>query len=154
MWDLASCSEEIVHPPPHELQSTLECAHIIPFALGSFDENDAVQTRNKAIIWFAIHRYFPEVSSKIDARSVNQRGNALCLQTSLHTLFGIYDVGFRPLGDDHDNHLHRYEITKLTGARVAMFPSKSGSPVVEFTSADNSIPLPDPDFLKLHLVIG
>ncbi|KIH89303.1 hypothetical protein SPBR_07578 [Sporothrix brasiliensis 5110] len=71
----------------------LGCAHIIPFALGSLHENDAVQTRNNAILWSCIHRYFPDAKGKIDAASIHQRSYAICLEHALHSYFGIYRVG-------------------------------------------------------------
>ena len=92
-WDLESYEKGLVQPHPRRRWGYVDCAHIIPFALGSFDDTDAVQTRNKAIIWFAIHRYFPETKDLIDARSINQRGNALMLGVDVHRLFGAYRHG-------------------------------------------------------------
>lgn len=87
-----------MQPPPGQSWAYVECAHIIPFALGSFDEADSVQTRNKSIIWFAIRRYFPEIQHKIDARSINQRGNAMTLNLDTHRAFGAYQICFLPQG--------------------------------------------------------
>lgn len=95
-WDTASVYEGIVVPPPGHGFAPLQCAHILPFALGTFDDNDAVQTRNKAIVWFAIHRYFPEIRDLIDARTINQRQNAVMLEANTYIHFGSYMLAFLP----------------------------------------------------------
>lgn len=97
-WDSDSCARGVVQPPPGQIWRSVECAHIIPFALGKFDETDAVQTRNKAIIWFALYRYFPEIEGKIEPGNINQHGNALSLSLETHSSFSKYWIGFEPQG--------------------------------------------------------
>ncbi|EFX01537.1 hypothetical protein CMQ_6479 [Grosmannia clavigera kw1407] len=145
--DMNSCEKGDVVVPPGAQTTITQCAHIIPFALGSFDDTDAVQTRNKAIIWFAIHRYFPAIRDKIDTRSIKQRDNAIILDIYVHGLFGGYNIGFLPQG------LNLYRITKFFTYAMSV-NSKSGSPLVEFTSHDHTVPMPDADFLMTHYIIS
>ncbi|KIH90929.1 hypothetical protein SPBR_00979 [Sporothrix brasiliensis 5110] len=151
MWDIGATAKGIAHPLPTDLECYVECAHILPFALGVFDESDAVQTRNKAIIWFCIHRYFPQIQHKIDARSINQRSNAMSLERSLHKSFGEYRVAFSPQDDQHPNDV---ELVKIFDRRLFLPASKSGSSKVQFIRADSNVPMPDPDYLKVHQSIG
>jgi hypothetical protein len=73
-----------------------ECAHIIPFALGNFDDKDSLETENKALIWWTLHRYFPALRGKIDAASINQPGNAVTLFSETHDIFGDFELAFWP----------------------------------------------------------
>ncbi|EPE09840.1 glycoside hydrolase family 3 protein [Ophiostoma piceae UAMH 11346] len=146
-WDHESYKKGHVQPPPRQIWGHVDCAHIIPFALGSFDDTDAVQTRNKVIIWFAIHRYFPETKDLIDARSINQRGNALTLDVAVYRWFGAYELTFLPQG------MNKFRAVKLVDVDFT-FQSKSGTDVVEFFCSDRSIPMPEPAFLQVHYTIS
>ncbi len=95
-YDMASTKASLVDVPTHLPVAKTECAHIIPFALGKFDDSRAIETRNKATIWFAIHRYFPALKGKIHAGNINQRENAFTLASSIHRSFGDYDLTFWP----------------------------------------------------------
>ncbi|KAL1904722.1 hypothetical protein Sste5344_009586 [Sporothrix stenoceras] len=97
-WNTASVLNGIVVPPPGFDYGPLQCAHILPFALGTFDDSSALETRNKSIIWFALHRYFPEIRELINAKSINQRENAIMLDASTHIHFGSYILSFLPRG--------------------------------------------------------
>lgn len=151
-WDYSSVTDDIAVPEQGGGLCQVECAHIIPFSLGVFDESDAVQTRNKAIIWFAIHRYFPQLQDKIDARSINQAANAISLEKSIHGHFGVYNIAFSHVHDVQRPNL--YDIVKIGDDRVRLIPSKSGSSRVEFLQAVDDIPMPDTDYLTVHQVIG
>lgn len=96
IWDIGSADAGKVNPPATEPCLPLHFAHTIPFALGSFDDTDAVQTRKSAIIWFAIHRYFPELRGKLDARSINQPANACIMDANVHQMFDDYRLAFLP----------------------------------------------------------
>lgn len=96
-YDMDSVKNSLVHLPPGAAGATLtECAHIIPFGLGSFDENNIVQVQNQATIWHAIHRYFPALAGKIEAGNINQVENAITLDPSVHAMFGRYSLTFWP----------------------------------------------------------
>lgn len=95
-FDRHSVKEKRVLLPQGARWGNTECAHIIPFALGSFDDKDSVETQNKALIWGTLHRYFPALQGKIDANSINQPGNAVTLANAVHSVFGDFELMFRP----------------------------------------------------------
>ncbi|OAA55875.1 hypothetical protein SPI_08082 [Niveomyces insectorum RCEF 264] len=112
--------------------SRTQCAHILPFALRNFDEENACEKKNKATIWWALHRYFPELKDRIGPESINQHENALTMATQLHVALGSFDLAFEPLGDEED-----------------------GVPeVVTLASGDPTVPLPDPEYFRVHLRIS
>lgn len=95
-FDRHSVKEKRVLLPQGARWGNTECAHIIPFALGSFDDKDSVETQNKALIWWTLHRYFPALQGKIDASSINQPGNAVTLANAVHSVFCDFELMFRP----------------------------------------------------------
>lgn len=95
-YDWSSLEEGKVALPADGRLTITQCAHILPFALSDFDERVATETRNKAIIWFALHRYFPELRDKIDTSTINNHANLITMDASLHSAFGQYRIGFWP----------------------------------------------------------
>ncbi|KAI5868537.1 hypothetical protein GGS23DRAFT_35486 [Durotheca rogersii] len=71
------------------------CAHILPFALRRFDEQSAQETENKATIWWALYRYFPDLKGLIGPESINQHQNALTMYMPHHFEFGQFNLAFR-----------------------------------------------------------
>ncbi|EPE09344.1 hypothetical protein F503_07120 [Ophiostoma piceae UAMH 11346] len=146
-WDIPSCEQQLANPTPDAEGTYVDCAHILPFALGFFDETDALQTRNKSIIWFAIHRYFPALAGKIDARSINQPANAIMINTLCHRHFGEYGLTFEPQGNNE------YRIINHSNLRQ-LLQLKSGSSQLQLTCADDTIPMPDPEIFRVHFIIA
>ncbi|KAL7789845.1 hypothetical protein V8C37DRAFT_385905 [Trichoderma ceciliae] len=147
-YDRSSILEGKVVLPRDKRSTETQCAHILPFALSDFNEHAATETRNKATIWWALHRYFPELRGKINTSSVNQYGNLMTMDVSLHASFGNYSIGLWPM--DRDN---TYHIRSLDGLGLpAIIPQ--GQEYVHFISHDPQIPLPDKDFLKTHYRIA
>lgn len=95
LLDLSSVSSGLVDQRGRV--TVTECAHILPFALGEFNEQNAHDTRNAALIWFALHRYFPELVGKIGPDTINKPGNAMTLALDVHGIFGSGDLAFEPL---------------------------------------------------------
>ncbi|KAL7963931.1 hypothetical protein V8C34DRAFT_266974 [Trichoderma compactum] len=147
-YDRPSVSDGNVILPAGKRTTRTQCAHIFPFALSDFNENSAAETRNKAIIWTALHRYFPALRGKINTDSVNQCGNAMTMDISLHAAFGDYQIGLWPMDEDNT-----YHIRSLDGLGLpATIPADQE--YVQFISHDHQLPLPDKDFLKTHYRIG
>ncbi|KAL7944799.1 hypothetical protein V8C42DRAFT_325949 [Trichoderma barbatum] len=147
-YDTSSVNEGKVILPPAERATATQCAHILPFALREFDANSALETKNKAIIWWSLHRYFPELRGKIDAGSINQHGNLITIDNSIHFSFGNYSIGFWPM--DMEN---TYEIRSFSASGLpAVIPT--GQRYFRLESHDRQIPLPNKDFLKVHCRIA
>jgi hypothetical protein len=96
IFDRHSVEKKKVSLPQGAKYGGTECAHILPFALGNFQENDALANENKAIIWFTLHRYFPALKPKISSGSINQLGNVATMFREVHDLFGDFKLSFRP----------------------------------------------------------
>lgn len=95
----SKAKKEHADVPDDALYLQTECAHILPFSLSKFDDRNALETQNKATIWWALYRYFPALQNKIGPDSVNQASNAITLGRGFHGDFGEYKVGFWPKGD-------------------------------------------------------
>ncbi|KAL2182004.1 uncharacterized protein P884DRAFT_274441 [Thermothelomyces heterothallicus CBS 202.75] len=123
----------------------LECAHILPFALRKFEENKPVEKRNKAWIWWALRRYFPFIQGKIASDSINKPENAITLANMLHPSFGNFWFALEPLG--------AYRRRTYEGgfklAATEFIPE-----IITFQQHDDSVPMPDPDFLRLHFQVA
>ncbi|KAK0710148.1 hypothetical protein B0T26DRAFT_724201 [Lasiosphaeria miniovina] len=118
------------------------CACILPFALGNFDEEKAQGTENKAMIWWALYRYFPDLKGQIGPESINQCQNAITMWTALHEEFGCFNLALEPLGND------RYQVHWLICEGISI------PPIITFTSNDPSVPLPDPKYLWCHFRVA
>ncbi|KAK0622551.1 hypothetical protein B0T14DRAFT_425802 [Immersiella caudata] len=138
-------NKEVTLPQKAKCGGT-ECAHIIPFALGNFNEKNALETENKALIWWTLYRYFPALQGKIDAASINQLGNVITMFTEVHDVFGDFQLSLWP----QEN--HSYEVTLM----VPQFciESKSGSSIICIEQHDADIPMPDPEYFKVHHIIS
>ncbi|OTA04343.1 hypothetical protein A9Z42_0049220 [Trichoderma parareesei] len=143
-YDLRSLRERRIVPPTGASRAITQCAHILPFGLSSFDEADAVATKNKAIIWYALHRYFPALRGKMDTDSVNQYGNLMTLESNAHFALGDFSLAFRPM--DKDN------VYKVCAFDLLPSSIQDGQ-LVEFVAHDR-FPLPDRDILKVHCRIA
>ncbi|KAH0525236.1 hypothetical protein TsFJ059_007628 [Trichoderma semiorbis] len=146
--DRSSVRNGSVILPAGKRATVTQCAHILPFALSDFDERSVAEARNKAIVWTALHRYFPALRGKINTNSVNQYGNVMIMDNSIHAAFGEYSIGLWPMDEDNT-----YHIRSLDGLGLP-----AGIPTdreyVQFISHDHQLPLPDKDFLKTHYRIG
>ena len=96
LFDRRSVKEKKVTLPQEAGFGHTECAHIIPFALGKFNDKDTLETENKALIWWTLYRYFPALRGKIDAVSINQLGNVVTLFSEAHNIFGEFELAFWP----------------------------------------------------------
>ncbi|KAL7781851.1 hypothetical protein V8C37DRAFT_413943 [Trichoderma ceciliae] len=123
-----------------------ECAHILPFALRKFNENSAKETESKATIWWAIYRYFPFIRGKIGAETINKPENAITLWIDAHSAFGEYSFALEPLDTPH---MYRSSFLEPDTLLADHVPA-----IITMKQSDSSIPMPDPDFFKVHFQIS
>lgn len=83
--------------PQGTMVDNTNCAHILPYALGSFDSDRPQDVENAAIIWAALYRYFPALDGQIEPDTINSNSNGLTLSTNLHQYFGQFDLYFERL---------------------------------------------------------
>ncbi|KAK0730226.1 hypothetical protein B0H67DRAFT_477314 [Lasiosphaeris hirsuta] len=110
----------------------VHASHILPFALSEFNENNALEVRKKATIWWALYRYFPIIGSDtIGASTINKCENAIILFSAIHGDFGKFG--------SHSNRSARYIKSEIT----AFIP-----PAVTFRQYNPTIPMPNPNLLR------
>ena len=82
------------YPSGTDIEVITDCAHILPFSLGSFEDASSLEVENVGIIWAALFRYFPAIEGQINAGMINCLENALTLSSNLHLYFGMFTLAF------------------------------------------------------------
>ena len=93
-WDWTWAKDHRSQIPKGEEVEYTECAHILPFALGDFNEERSQEVENAAIIWAALYRYFPALEGIISSATINSPENAMTLSMVVHKHFGGFDISF------------------------------------------------------------
>jgi len=143
IWDPA-------HRPEDDIMfGSLNAAHIIPFALGSF--SNEVERQQINAIWGAIYRYFPSIRSRLqlEIADVNREENILTLYRPLHELFGAFHIVLEKTETRDRYHLKTFGT--ISGVLAPHLPRDG---IVTLRSHDGRYPLPDPSLLALHAAIG
>lgn len=84
LLDLPSFYDGLVQRHEQDRIARTVAAHILPFSLGHFDDDNAQQTHDKMIIWEALFRYFPQINGKVGPASINSPRNAMTLCRDHH----------------------------------------------------------------------
>ncbi|KAI2788012.1 hypothetical protein POX_f08395 [Penicillium oxalicum] len=141
-WDFDYASR-----PPDEITTDLEAAHIIPFGLGNFHEDERLR---HAQIWHCLYRYFPTIRDIFhhSNEDVNRVDNVMMLAASLHRDFGRFSFI-----------LEETDVFELYHVKVfSQFRNSFLRPhMPEFTvvaSHDPRYPAPNTNLLAVHAAIG
>ncbi len=123
------------------------------------------QTQNKQTIWWAFYRYFPDLKGSIAADTINQHHNAMTMFLYLHVEFGNNNLAFEHLSNVSilykGTHIHLNRMAQLIMQGIQnryrshfyKYPLNEVPEVVDLTSKDPSIPLPNSIFLNVHFRI-
>ena len=116
----------------------LESAHIIPFALGVFDQTDAESYSHHLSTWESIYRYFPHMESerfreRLDR--LNDEANILTLAAIPHREFSQFRMVLESTGTPNQyriktfpNIIYAHDAkSRLPGNRLVTFRSHGGS---------------------------
>lgn len=122
-----------------------ECAHIIPFLLGSWKDDQ--EAHDKAVIWVMLNRCFPSLKQRIafDYQSINDHRNAITMCAELHKKFGNFVFALEATDIEHSYRIKRYRPNLL---------SRLEPTSVMFHQHDPRYALPDPELLKIHATIA
>jgi hypothetical protein len=134
--------------PRGEPFAPLQAAHILPFALGSFTNDD--ERRRTSEVWESIFRYFPSLRSTLNMspEDVNREDNIMMMLTPLHEEFGLFHF---VLEDTPTPNRYRLKLFPRFGSAYArLLPSN----FVTLTSHDPRFHLPGAKHLQLHAAIG
>ncbi|PGH06116.1 hypothetical protein AJ80_08222 [Polytolypa hystricis UAMH7299] len=127
--------------------SSTEAAHIIPFALGKFDEDNLKEAENKATIWTCLNRYFPGLEKVVSSETINSPSNAITLYHTVHNHFGALGVTLEARSQPHV-----YNIVRYTDDDPDLDSLPNGQ--ITFECHDSSVPMPSTFLLSVHAKIG
>jgi hypothetical protein len=135
--------------PPGEPIGILQAVHILPFALGSFTNDD--EKRRTSEVWVNIFRYFPSLLSTLNMspEDVNREDNIMMMITPLHEEFGLFHL---VLEDTPTPNRYRLKLfPRFASIYTPLLPSNR---VITLTSHDPLFHLPGAKHLQLHAAIG
>jgi hypothetical protein len=91
--------------PPNAVDAPLQAAHVIPFSLGHFENQD--ERHQMSIIWVNIFRYFPNLRSRLNftPEDINQEDNVMMMFSPLHEQFGSFHFILEPTSTPHRYHI-------------------------------------------------
>ena len=134
---------------PMSLHARLQAAHILPFSLGMFRNND--ERCLTASVWVNIYRYFPALRSRLNFENhdTNSIQNMLILTEPLHRDFRMFNFALEGTNIPDQYRIKKFH--RLDGVSNLTMPS---SGVVTLTCHDPQYPLPDPILLSIHAAIS
>jgi hypothetical protein len=136
--------------PRHTITTHLEAAHIIPFALGSFQANDGEAVDRHAKIWVNLRCYFPALRSmSFTSEQINSEKNVLMLDSQLRKEFDQFRLIFEATGV-----AHQYRIKTFPSTATGPMRNLPRNRLVKFRIHKGSWELPDPKLLQIHACIG
>lgn len=128
----------------------LEAAHVIPFALGSFQAKESEAVDRHTTIWDNLKRYFPAICSlSFTSEQVNSEKNILMLDSQLHTEFCQLRLIFEAIGI-----AHQYRIKTFADTATGPIRDLPKTRLVKFRRHKGSWELPHPKLLEIHACIG
>jgi len=125
----------------------LEAAHIIPFGLGNFREDERLQN---AQIWNCLYRYFPTIRDLFhhSDEDVNRIDNVMMLDATLHREFGRFSFVL-----EETNVPGRYRVKIFSQFRNTLLRLHMPEFVV-VASHDPQYPAPNKSLLAVHAAVG
>ncbi|KAK2801370.1 hypothetical protein FQN50_007755 [Emmonsiellopsis sp. PD_5] len=149
MCVVSKAHDQDTRPPPDSLFSPLETAHIIPFSLASFsDEDDRLRA---STIWTNIYRYFPSLRSRMSftLENINNVENSMMLVPSLHTEFGRFHFAFEATST-----IHRYRLKTYRNFATVNNHLLPTNRIVTFTNHNTQHLPPHPKLIEVHTAIA
>jgi hypothetical protein len=134
---------------PGEDCEDLDAAHIVPFCLASFEnDNDKLQ---KIAVWENIFRYFPSVSTRLNFyyEDINSLRNVMMLSVSLHRSFGNFHLAL-----EQTDTPNQYRVKTFPGFAPVYRGFLPQNRMVTMRAQDGRIPLPSPTLLQVHCAIA
>ncbi|OQE96248.1 hypothetical protein PENNAL_c0001G06524 [Penicillium nalgiovense] len=135
--------------PPGAVTGILQAAHILPFAMSSFSNEDGRETTSK--VWANIFRYFPGLESTLNIKpeDVNRENNIIMMLAPLHVEFGLFHFVFETTSIPNRYRLKSFP--RFSSVYALFLPHDR---VVTFTTHGHDYDLPEPRYLQLHAAIG
>ncbi|KAI9925089.1 hypothetical protein ASPWEDRAFT_72238 [Aspergillus wentii DTO 134E9] len=142
-------AEHMATAPSNVITANLEAAHVIPFALGIFKNEN--ERQRIATIWTYLHRYFPCLLSRIgfDYESLNKVENVMMLEKLLHGEFGAFNWTL-----EATETVNYYTIKTFPRLPTILQFHLPANRSIQLKSHDGRWPLPDPSLLAVHAAIA
>jgi hypothetical protein len=139
------------HAHPQNAKTThLKAAHIIPFALRSFQPNNGEAVDRHTKIWVNLRRYFPVLRNiSFTSEQINSEKNVLMLDALIHIDFGQFRIIFEATGVTH-----QYRIKTFPDTATGPLGHLPRNRLVKFRVHKGSWELPHPKLLEIHACIG
>ncbi|KAJ5692831.1 hypothetical protein N7462_002254 [Penicillium macrosclerotiorum] len=136
--------------PPNSITTILQAAHIIPFALGSFNVDNSEPINRNAIIWVNLRRYFPVLRAMAaDQQIINHESNVLMLDPVTHLEFGQFHIIL-----EATSVTHQYHVKAFPNAATNPLTYLSNDRLIKFKNHAGHWSLPDPALIQVHASIG
>ncbi|KAE8148357.1 hypothetical protein BDV25DRAFT_131304 [Aspergillus avenaceus] len=128
---------------PNDIVVSTECAHIIPFSLGSWKNSREEQAIAK--IWVSLNRCFPVLQSLgFTHETISDPQNAITMDSSFHIHFGTFDMALEAMPNQPNTY------TAKSYIRLPYYIK----PIITFTDNGTGTNLPRPELLWLHATIA
>ncbi|TQN64906.1 hypothetical protein CSHISOI_10510, partial [Colletotrichum shisoi] len=148
--DRDSALDGLVVPPVGVPVAATHLSHILPLALRKFDDAKPAEKEAIALIWYSLHRYFPALNGKIGPGSLNQHQNLITFDISAHQTYDAFILAFNPLPEKPNS----YEIKQFQTWPIGPSPPQGHREVMTLVARVPDIPLPDPEFFRVHYQVS
>ncbi|KAJ5091336.1 hypothetical protein NUU61_006206 [Penicillium alfredii] len=137
--------------PNPSVHAPLVAAHIIPFALGQFQENAPDDRYRHASIWTNLNRYFPELRSRLhfSSEDINEEQNVMMMVGAFHDEFGSFHFVLEATETPN-----RYRLKEFSNFASLFLPLLPQNRIVILNSHDGRYPPPNPILLAVHAAVG
>ncbi|KAH0420174.1 hypothetical protein CcaCcLH18_14149 [Colletotrichum camelliae] len=148
--DYGSITKGLFVPPADMPAGGTHLSHVLPLALGKFNDANQMEREAAANFWYALYRYFPGLKGKIGPDSLNQHQNLITFQTGAREDYNNLLLAFNPV----DDKINKYEVKNLQGHPFAVKPPPGHREVMTLVSFDDRYPLPEPEFFRADYQIA
>jgi len=124
--------------------------HIFPPSTNwGFDQNDPLERKRKysGNVWAIVNSFRTiDILAELDGSKIHGLQNGLTMSAELHDSFDNLRLWFEHI----ENNTYRLHVLDNDLAIMALFPP---NPIITFTSTNPGLPLPNPEYLKLHAAV-
>ncbi|KAF3386412.1 hypothetical protein F1880_000656 [Penicillium rolfsii] len=133
--------------PPDAHNTYLEAAHIIPFGVGNFRQDERLQN---AQIWHCLYRYFPTIRDLFhhSEEDINRIDNVMMLDSSMHREFGRFSFIL-----EETDVSGRYRVKIFSRFGISYLRPHVPEYVI-VASHDPQYPAPNKFLLAVHAAVG
>ncbi|PGH06438.1 hypothetical protein AJ79_06528 [Helicocarpus griseus UAMH5409] len=142
--------------PANSIPAPTQTCHIVPLALAQHGSSDQGILQASRTTWSTLYRLFPGLESRMIGSNlltdINNPRNLFTVVETVHSTFGRFDLALEPIAGQ--SNLYNI-IVWQDGAVGHILPLLPNNRIARLSNhGDPSVPLPDPYFFEVHLVIS